>query len=560
MKVSNLNFFNSLNFGSKNDEEGKNIQDAALVQVNDKGTNNKSKVIAYSLSGLAAVGLAAVLINNVRCGKVKTPTGETPIKPVSEAIDGAGSKLTEEAQKALDAVKAKLDPKKNPVIDADFIDRQFPQSLTPDNNWELYSLNRQLAKEERFSEKVKAKGQKLVSDLEAFERRVDPNLGVKTDAEMEAKLMPKKTRKKMQKFYTEMAEKAEAEAKIAAERQAKYEAMMKLKEENPQEYAGLKAERAKAQRLEKQQKKAEVLAKNTKVVELQDGTKVKRVVEKTNTEVITRDYSIDNDKLVREVRVEKNKTIHTVYDENSKITFIKDKNGNSVQKVFEKNDKGQYELKSREVYNKNDLQSKTVTRLKDGNTEIVVENIDKKVITIRDKKGNVISEEVIDKKHPPKGPQPPEPQTVKVLDPWYIEYMNLCKEFGVSVRPCGKGGAWNHYYELRLKKYDPEAYESYLRLEEYRSRYDEKAMLRRLLDKIDNNSIYAQHLTKEQVAMLKAYIATADLDENTLNKIQKIIQIAEEAILERAVAAERAAAERARQTQTVHQPQVLVYA
>ena len=60
--------------------------------------------------------------------------------------------------------------------------------------------------------------------------------------------------------------------------------------------------------------------------------------------------------------------------------------------------------------------------------------------------------------------------------------------------------------------------------------------------------------------MLKAYIATADLDENTLNKIQKIIQIAEEAILERAVAAERAAAERARQTQTVHQPQVLVYA
>ena len=34
---------------------------------------------------------------------------------------------------------------------------------------------------------------------------------------------------------------------------------------------------------------------------------------------------------------------------------IKDKNGNSVQKVFEKNDKGQYELKSREVFNKNDV-------------------------------------------------------------------------------------------------------------------------------------------------------------------------------------------------------------
>ena len=555
MKISSIN---SLNFGRKNAEEEKIIQDAALAQVNDNGTN-KSKVIAYSLTGLAAVGLAAVLINNVRRGKVKPPAVEPPIKTV-EAIDGAGSKLTEEAQKALDAVKSKLDPKNNPVIDADFIDRQFPQTLSPDDNWELYSLNRQLAKEERLSEKIKAKGQKLVSDLEAFERRVDPNLGVKTDAEMEAKLMPKKTRKKMQKFYTEMAEKAEAEAKIAAERQAKYEAMMKLKEENPQEYARLKAERAKAQKLEKQQKKAEVLAQNTKIVELENGTKVKRVVEKTNDGAITRDYSVDNDKLIREVRVGKDKTIHTIYDNNSKITFIKDKNGNYVQKVFEKNDKGQYELKSREVFNSNDLQTKTVTRLKDGNTEIVLENIDKKVITIRDKKGNIVSEEVIDKKHPPKGPQPPEPQTIKVLDPWYIEYMDLCKEFGVSVRPCGKGGAWDHYYELRLKKYDPEAYESYCRLQEYRSRYDDKAMLRRLLDKIDNNSIYAQHLTEEQVALLKDYIATANLDENTLEKIQKIIQIAEEAILERAAAAERAAAERARQSQNVHQPQVMVYA
>lgn len=556
MKIASVN---SLNFGSKNVEEEKIIQDAALAQVNDKKGTNKSKVIAYSLSGLAAVGLAAVLINNARRGKVKTPTGDAQ-KPVSEAIDDAGSKLTGEAQKALDAVKRKLDPKNNPVIDADFIDRQFPQTLSPDDNWELYSLNRQFAKEERLSEKVKAKGQQLVSDLEALERRVDPNLGVKTDAEMDAKLMPKKTRKKMQKFYTEMAEKAEAEAKIAAERQAKYEAMMKLKEENPQEYARLKAERAKAQKLEKQQKKAEILAQNTKVVgECKDGIIV-RVVDKTSAGEVYRDYLKDSNKLLTEVRVGKDKTIHTIYDENSKITFIKDKNGNSVQKVFEKNDKGLYELKSREVFNKNDLQTKTITRLKDGNTEIVVENIDKKVITIRDKKGNIVSEEVIDKKHPPKGPEPPKPQTIKVLDPWYIEYMDLCKEFGVSVRPCGKGGAWDHYYELRLAKYDPEAYESYCRLQEYRSRYDDKAMLRRLLDKIDNNSIYAQHLTEEQVAILKAYIETADLDDNTLKVFKQIIAQAEEAILERAAAAERAAAQRARQSQTVSRPQVMVYA
>ena len=163
------------------------------------------KVVTCSLLGLAALGGAIVLINNARRGKVKTPDAGGK---AGEAIAETGSKLTEEAQKALDSVRAKLDPKNNPVIDADFIDRQLSQPVTPDGNWELYSLNRQLAKEERISEKIKAKGQKLVSDLEAFERRVDPDLGVKTDAELDAKLMPQKTREEMQKFYTEMAEKS----------------------------------------------------------------------------------------------------------------------------------------------------------------------------------------------------------------------------------------------------------------------------------------------------------------------------------------------------------------
>lgn len=131
----------------------------------------------------------------------------------------------------------------------------------------------------------------------------------------------------------------------------------------------------------------------------------------------------------------------------------------------------------------------------------------------------------------------------------------MCKEFGVSPRPCGKGGAWNHFYELRLKKSDPEAYEAYCRLQEYRSRYDDKAMLSRMLDKIDNNSIYAQSLTEEQVAILKEYIKSADLDENTLKSFQKIIQIAEDAIAERIVAAERS-----RHYQPVCKPQVIVYA
>ncbi len=548
MKVLNVNSLNLTQFGSKDLEQKDALQEAALSQVNNKGSNKK--VVTCSLLGLAALGGAIVLINNARRGKVKTPDAGGK---AGEAIAETGSKLTEEAQKALDSVRAKLDPKNNPVIDADFIDRQLSQPVTPDGNWELYSLNRQLAKEERISEKIKAKGQKLVSDLEAFERRVDPDLGVKTDAELDAKLMPQKTREEMQKFYTKMAEKAEAEAKIAAERQAKYETMMKLKEENPQEYARLKAERAKAQRLEKQQQKADNLVKNTKIVELENGTKVKRVVEKTSAGSIIRDYSVDSDKLIREVRVEKDKTIHTIYEENSKITFIKDKNGNSVQKVFEQNDKGQYKLNSREVFNKDLLQTKTVTRLENGNTKIVCEDTKTKVITIKDKKGNIVSEEVIDKKHPTKGPD--KPDVPKVLAPWYINYLKLCKEFGVSPRPCGKGGAWNHFYELRLKKSDPEAYEAYCRLQEYRSRYDDKAMLSRMLDKIDNNSIYAQSLTEEQVAILKEYIKSADLDENTLKSFQKIIQIAEDAIAERIVAAERS-----RHYQPVCKPQVIVYA
>ena len=88
MKVLNVNSLNLTQFCSKDLEQKDALQDAALSQVNNKGSNKK--VVTYSLLGLAALGGAIVLINNARRGKVKTPDAGGK---AGEAIAETGSKL-----------------------------------------------------------------------------------------------------------------------------------------------------------------------------------------------------------------------------------------------------------------------------------------------------------------------------------------------------------------------------------------------------------------------------------------------------------------------------------
>ena len=177
----------------------------------------------------------------------------------------------------------------------------------------------------------------------------------------------------------------------------------------------------------------------------------------------------------------------TTYGDDIKSTYTVDKKrGVCVEKLYQKQN-GKYVCIGRTTTDYNNAPSitvKTVEQLKDGYSKTTIANFDGETVIIRDKKGNIIDEKTFNKKgngpegsNGPTGPIPPD-SAGKLLDPWYTAYLKLCKEFGVQPRMCGvKGGAWDHFYELRLRKYDPEAYEGYLRIEAYRARYNEKSQI-----------------------------------------------------------------------------------
>lgn len=177
----------------------------------------------------------------------------------------------------------------------------------------------------------------------------------------------------------------------------------------------------------------------------------------------------------------------TTYGDDIKSTYTVDKKrGVCVEKLYQKQN-GKYVCIGRtttDYSNAPSITVKTVEQLKDGYSKTTIANFDGETVIIRDKKGNIIDEKTFNKKgngpdgsNGPTGPNPPD-SAGKLLDPWYTAYLKLCKEFGVQPRMCGvKGGAWDHFYELRLRKYDPEAYEGYLRIEAYRARYNEKSQI-----------------------------------------------------------------------------------
>lgn len=493
MEINAINSFDkSVKFEGTKKVESKAVENPI---VEHSENNPKSKALMYSLGALAAVAAAGVLINNLKHGKVKAPeiklpdpptpplTPNPPVvpkPPVVEDITEVASKLTEEAQKIKEGVSEALH-KKEPL---------------------------------------------------------NPKLGETIDERLGRKGMDVATREDMQKYYTEMAEKAESEAKLLAEKQAKRDAMLKLKEENPEEYARLKAERAKAQKLEKQQRKAAQLAKNTEIIEV-NGTKIKRIEEVTANGKVIRDYSVDGNNLIREVRVKKNgeyiSTTHTIYGENSKVTFSSVRSEKFyepdviVQKKFIKNEKGKYELVSRESIQPNGSVEKQVVRLDNGNTEIeVTDPWGNKKNIIRDKKGNIVSQKDISN---PKAPKDPSQEPPKLLETWYKNYLKLCKEYGVSPRACGKGGAWDHFYELSLRKNDPKAYDSYIRIRAKRTSLSEKAKLLELLEKLDFGNI--EDISKKDLEILKRYIQDANLEGQELTKFQEFIRTIEQQLAQR---------------------------
>ena len=111
----------------------------------------------------------------------------------------------------------------------------------------------------------------------------------------------------------------------------------------------------------------------------------------------------------------------------------------------------------------------------------------------------------------------------KLLAPWYKDYLRLCKMCNVSPRLCGvKGGAWDHYYELSLKVYDPDGYESYMRIRKYRIQYNEKAQILDLLDKLDKGVLRVP-LSDSEILKIKKLIEAADFSDSTEKSLAKLI-------------------------------------
>ncbi|MGN0031784.1 MAG: hypothetical protein ACI37Q_07520 [Candidatus Gastranaerophilaceae bacterium] len=308
---------------------------------------------------------------------------------------------------------------------------------------------------------------------------------------------------------------------LLAQSQAKRDAMLKLKEENPEEYARLKAERAKAKKEAKAAAKAEELEANTRYHEVFNGEPVKIVTERhgkgTALETfVERTYSEKDGKLMLKVQtpVHFGKKVRTMYTDNTKIS-MSIKNGTEItQKFYLKNEDGKYELVQRIITNQEDCFTKTVTRLEDGNTkiEVVDGNTHLTTVTIRDKKGNILSENVYRTFPPEESPK------VMVLADWYKSYLDLCEKFGECERPCGMpGGAWDHYIELQLKASDPEGYEAYLRLRKYRARYDERAAL---LEALSNGKISLEGICElkpsEKLEELSSRLRTLREEEDGL--------------------------------------------
>lgn len=182
------------------------------------------------------------------------------------------------------------------------------------------------------------------------------------------------------------------------------------------------------------------------------------------------------------VRISKDGSF-SVASNDTKTVFC---NGSSDRyKIFVKNKNGKYELSNR-VTNLNVKdpvdgeiwKEKTVEHLnnglKKGLTRVTYSGNNKEMVLIRDKKGKIL--EVI-RKDASKPAVPP--AASKELNLWYKEYLKMCKEEGIQPRA---EGYWMHYRELCMKKNNPAEYESYIRIRNYRSKYNQNAAELRFLD------------------------------------------------------------------------------
>lgn len=523
MKLSGLNLYD-VRFTSKDSSKKEDLQD--FGRENLKEESNSSKKVVYALSALAVVGIAALAL---RKGK-SVSTHTEPIKPTIHTTPPADNTsepvnaLSKEAKDALDNVRkafgqeTKVSPE---TIDSNIL------IATSEQNSDLAQLRKYFEEEGIKAEKLQAENLKLKNAIrEKLSNPTEPDAQLGNKIDNRTKTMSDDVRAEMNEYYTQMAKDAEEKAlelkKIEEAKQAKKDAMLKLKEENPEEYHRLKVERNKAKRLAKKEQKAKAIKTVPSYNDFHDGT-VK--IYPTANGNIEREYIDATGKLSSEIRYEKDRIVRTSYKDGvGKTSFIHDnKSGNTTMKHYEIDEKGKYRLVSREVDIPTTSTTITVEHKENGLTQITTESPASRSIVIKDKKGNIVSSETIDKPSRPKKPDSPDAPMGKLLAPWYKDYLRLCQMCNVSPRLCGvKGGAWDHYYELSLRVYDPDGYKSYIAIRKYRSQYNEKAKILEILDKLDCGRLRAP-LSTSEISRIKKLIATGELSDSTVKSLENLI-------------------------------------
>lgn len=528
MKLSGINL-SDVKFTSGVSNKKDESLDINKTGEGDKHSNSSKKIV-LALSALAVAGMAVVALRKGKAHPegsapvkttIQTPPAPTPANtPASTTLVDPINTLSKEGKDVLDKVRKVFG--EETVVSPETIDRTILIS-TSEQNPELVRLNEYFTQEGIDAEKLHEENKLLKNKIrKALSTPTEPDsqFGSKIDDRMQS--MSADVRSRMTDFYTNMekeaVQKAQEAKRIEEARQAKKEAMLKLKAENPEEYNRLKKERINAQKLAHKAKRASQIISTSGYNRFYETT---TVTTPTANGKVSREYINSTGQICSEVRLEKDKVVRTTYDKFGKSTYISINNyDKNITKHYDIDKNGKYRLVSKEIDFPSSNTTITVEHLDDGLTKITTEDPDTRKIVVRDKKGNVLSQKLIDKTN---HPEPPKAVLVTVLADWYKHYLSLCKSFGVTPRNCGySGGAFDHYYELRMRECDREAYNSYLLDRRYRSKYNDKAQVLELLDKLDSRELSVP-LLDSQVLKLEKLLENTELPEDVVTRLKNLI-------------------------------------
>lgn len=302
--------------------------------------------------------------------------------------------------------------------------------------------------------------------------------------------------------------------------------------ERAERKAYLKAHPEEAKALRKAQKAERLNARTTQKQFYSEefGQDVVAVTVKgKNDSQVTKIYTPDKKTLLREVFINNNQVTRVTGIKtpsvDSKITVTESGYTTTKQKV--KGPNGKYvdvmRTKRTEIpfetrfwhgdgcYHEIAVTEKNVYKLNDGKsmTEYVGNNGDKLQI-IRDKKGKVIEEKYIGVAKPGGASGP---DKIKLLEQWYIDYLELCKKYNMSPLSGEAGsGAFSHYRDLLLRDTDYIEFLSLLDTLKYRAKYNCDAAVRLMnlrgfgFDTYEIENILREVLNTQGIESLKKYV------------------------------------------------------